>query len=132
MKVKGERFERELLNKLWEIGFAAVRSPSSGSMSYPSPDLIAGNGRSYLAIEVKMRSKLPLYISKNEIEDLKIFSKIFGAKPLIALKVKGFEWRFFNLESLKETEKGYKIDEENFYRGFDLYELRGLKQVRFD
>jgi len=132
MKAKGERFERDLLNKLWEIGFAAVRSPSSGSMSYPCPDVIAGNGKSYLAIEVKMRSKLPLYISKSEVENLKRFSKIFGAKPLIALKIKGFEWRFFNLEMLKETGNCYKIDEENFHRGFDFYELKGLKQIRFN
>ncbi len=127
---KGYRFERELLHKLWEVGFAAVRVPASGSMSYPSPDIVAGNGKRYLAIEVKMRSRLPFYVSKEEVERLLEFSERFGAKPLIALKVKGLGWRFFTVEMLERY--GYRIDSENFYRGMDLKELMGFKQVRFD
>lgn len=129
---KGYRFERELLHKLWEIGFAAVRVPASGSMSYPSPDIVAGNGKTYLAIEVKMRSSLPLYISQDEITKLKEFSEKFGAKPLIAFKVKNLGWRFFSIDMLKKCKLGYKIDEELYHLGMDFDELRGLKQVRFD
>ena len=129
---KGYRFERELLHKLWEIGFAAVRTPASGVMSYPCPDIIAGNGKTYLAIEVKMRSSLPLYLSKDEVNSLKKFSEVFGAKPLVALKVKGSGWRFFTLDMLVESRSNYKIDESTFYRGFDFDELRGLKQLRLE
>jgi len=63
MKRKGSRFERELLNLFWESGFAAIRVAGSGSSSNPSPDLVAGNGKKFYAVEVKMRKNLPLYIS---------------------------------------------------------------------
>ncbi|WP_457548953.1 Holliday junction resolvase Hjc [Archaeoglobus sp.] len=127
---KGYRFEIELIHKLWEIGFAAVRTPASGVMSYPCPDIIAGNGRIYLAIEVKMRSSLPLYLSKVEVNGLKEFAEMFGAKPLVALKVKGLGWRLFTLDMLVESGGSYRIDENTFYRGFDFDELKGLKQLR--
>ncbi len=127
---KGYAYERELLHKLWEIGFAAVRTPASGVMSYPCPDIIAGNGKTYLAIEVKMRKSLPIYISKDKVESLRRFAEVFGAKPLIALKVKGLGWRFFTLDMLDECGSNYRIDENKFYRGLDFDELRGLKQLR--
>ncbi len=129
---RGYRFERELLHRLWEMGFAAVRTPASGAMSYPCPDIVAGNGKTYLAIEVKMRSNFPLYISEDEVARLEDFSKRFGAKPLIAFKVKKLGWKFFTLDMLKRCKAGYKIDEDLYYLGMDFDELRGLKQVRFD
>ncbi len=127
---RGYAYERELLHKLWEIGFAAVRTPASGVMSYPCPDIIAGNGKTYLAIEVKMRKSLPIYIPKDKVESLRRFAEVFGAKPLIALKVKGLGWRFFTLDMLDESGSNYRIDENKFYRGLDFDELRGLKQLR--
>jgi len=134
VKKKGTRFERELIHKLWENGFAAIRSPASGgSTNYPMPDIIAGNGKKYLAIEVKMRAKLPLYIDEQQIKDLAMFSNLFGADAVIGLKLPRQDWRFFEIKQLKRTEKGYKIDSEVFHLGFDIYELIGkLKQVRFE
>lgn len=134
MKKKGTRFERELIHKLWENGFAAVRSPTSGgSISYPMPDIIAGNGKKYIAIEVKMRKALPLYIEEQQIKDLAMFSNLFGAEAVIGLKLPHKDWRFFEIQQLKRTKKGYKIDRDVYYAGFDLYELLGkLKQMRFE
>jgi len=125
VKAKGTRFERELLRMLWDAGFAAIRVPASGAMSYPSPDIIAGNGRRYLAIEVKMRSSLPLYISKEEVDDLRRFSKIFGAEPILAVKIAKIGWKFLSIEVLKETRTGYKVDEEVFHSGLEFDELLG-------
>jgi len=130
MKSKGERFERELVHMLWSKGFAAVRTPASGSISYPVPDIIAGNGRRYLAMEVKMRSSLPIYIPKKDVEDLIKFSKRFGAEPYIAVKVKGEGWRFLSVDRLIKTNRGFKIDETNFYSASDFDELVGLKQLK--
>ncbi len=130
MKSKGERFERELVHMLWSKGFAAVRTPASGSISYPVPDIIAGNGRRYLAMEVKMRSSLPIYIPKKDVEDLIEFSKRFGAEPYIAVKVKGEGWRFLSVDRLIKTNRGFKIDETNFYSASDFDELVGLKQLK--
>ncbi len=125
LKSKGTRFERELLKMLWDAGFAAVRVPASGAMSYPSPDIIAGNGDRYFAIEVKMRTRLPLYVSKDDINSLVKFSKIFGAEPILAVKVSRTGWRFISIESLKGTRTGYKIDEEVFHSGLEFDELLG-------
>jgi len=130
VKVKGERFERELVNMFWDEGFAATRIPASGSMSYPSPDIIAGNGKRYLAIEVKMRSNLPVYIPKQDIDNLIRFSERFGAEPYVAIKIKKMGWRFFKVDQLKETRGGFKVDESNFYSGFDFKGLIGLKQLK--
>ncbi len=124
-KRKGISFERELIHALWNEGFAAVRCAGSGSMSYPSPDVIASNGKLTLAIEAKVREKLPLYILAEKLRELVMFSNLFGAKPIIALKVKGEKWRFFTVDLLKETEKGYKIDENNFHLGKELGEILG-------
>jgi Holliday junction resolvase len=130
MKSKGSRFERELISMLWSRGFAAIRAPASGSASYPSPDIIAGNGKRYVALEVKMRSSFPVYLTKKEVEDLIEFSNKFGAEPYIAVKIKRLGWRFLKVEQLIETKNGFKIDEFNFYQGSDFDELIGLKQQR--
>lgn len=131
MKSKGYRSERELVHMLWERGFAAVRSPASGSMSYPAPDIIAGNGRRYIAIEVKMRANLPVYVSREDVENLVKFSEIFGAEPFIAIKIAKEGWRFLYVENLKRTRNGYKIDDEVFYSGLEFDELIGnLRQKR--
>ena len=131
MKRKGSRFERELLNLFWDNGFAAVRVAGSGSSSYPSPDLVVGNGKKFYALEVKMRKELPLYINGERLRELVMFSNLFGAKPLIAFKLPRKRWKFFTISDLIETEKGYKIGEENYHLGKDFEEIIGkYKQER--
>ncbi len=130
---KGYRFERELVEKFWKIGFAAVRVPASGTYSHPSPDVIAGNGFKYYAVQVKMRSKLPVYIERRDVEELIKFSKTFGAEPLIAVRLPYRGWRFIRPEDLKEAGRGYKVDEMIYEMGSDFDELlRGLRQKRLD
>ena len=125
MKRKGSRFERELLDLFWKEGFAAVRVAGSGSTSYPSPDLLVGNGKRFFALEVKMRKDLPLYISGEKLRELVMFSNLFGAEPLVALKLPRKKWKFFSISDLIETEKGYKIGEENYHFGKDFDEIVG-------
>lgn len=132
MKGKGSRFERDLIAELWKYGFAAVRVAGSGVSHFPCPDIVAGNGKKVLAIEVKMRSSLPLYLSAEEIEKLRKFSEIFGAEELIALKLPRKKWKFFRLEDLVETGKGYRIDLEIYARGMDIYEVKGLEQTKLE
>ncbi len=122
---KGYRFERELVHMLWRRGFAAIRAPASGSIGYPVPDIVAGNGRRYVAIEVKMRSNLPVYVSKEEVDELIRFSEIFGAEPFLAVRIAKVGWRFLRLDELKRTKNGYKIDEDVFYSGLEFDEFVG-------
>ena len=86
MAKKGSAEERDLVHKLWERNFAAMRAPASGGATKnPLPDVVAGNGKLYLAIEVKTTTKDKVYIDAPQIEALCEFSKIFGAKAYIAL-----------------------------------------------
>ncbi len=123
MKRKGVKFERDLIHALWNEGFAAVRAAGSGSSSYPSPDIIASNGKTTIAIEAKVRERLPLYISGEKLRELVMFSNLFGAKPVIALKLKKAKWRFFEIDILEKTENGYKISDKTFPLGKELGEI---------
>lgn len=109
-KSKGTNAERELIHKFWANGFAAIRSAGSGSMKYPSPDILASKNGRVLAIECKITKEQYKYFEKQEIEDLRNFSFIFKAEPCVAVKFKGEDWYFLRLEDLKETEMSLMAD----------------------
>jgi len=114
--LRGIRDERELVNRLWQYGFAVVRAPASGSATKMArPDIIAGNSRLglQLALEAKTTWKNAIYISKQSIDQLLEFAKRFGCQPMLAIKFKGFKkisWIFIPPQKLKPTKTGnYKI-----------------------
>ena len=88
MSKKGSVEERDLVNKLWDAGFAAMRAPASGGATKrPLPDVLAGNGDLYLAIEVKSSRNEHIYIDKEKITNLIEFSDIFGATAYVGVSV---------------------------------------------
>jgi holliday junction resolvase Hjr len=110
-KSKGLNAERDLIHKFWGTGkWAAIRVAGSGSSRYPSPDILAGNNIRKLAIECKASREKVRYLTKEEIQDLKKFSEIFGAEAWIGIKFDREEWFFVVLEDLKETENNFMID----------------------
>jgi len=113
---KGIDLERKLVNMLWEEGYAAIRIPASGAGSsrYPKPDIICGDGKRYLAFQVKSTKNEMLYIDHNDIDALKDFSKIFGAKPYLAIKFSNDTSIYFlEPEDLPRTRsENYKISQE--------------------
>ncbi len=112
-KTKGINAERELVHKFWgSDSWSAVRIAGSGSMKYPSADILATNKIRKLAIECKTAKKPWKYISKEEIEQLKTFSEIFGAEPYIAIKFRKKDWLFLSLDDLEETDKAYMTNIE--------------------
>ncbi|MBU6996079.1 MAG: Holliday junction resolvase [Theionarchaea archaeon] len=107
---KGRRAERFLVEKLWDLEYAAIRVPGSGrSYKRPHPDIVAGNGKKYLAFQVKSTSNERKYFTQKEIADLKEFCSVFGSSPAIAVKFSR-SLRLFRPEDLTPTEKGYKAD----------------------
>ncbi len=108
-KSKGINAERDLIHKFWKEKWAAVRIAGSGSSRYPSPDILAGNNLRKLAIECKASKEKHRYLTKDEIYELKEFSRLFGAEPWIAIKFDKEVWYFLTLDDLKETEKNYSI-----------------------
>jgi|TARA_Y100000310_G_scaffold339900_1_gene434038 Holliday junction resolvase len=111
-KSKGTNAERELIHKLWASGYASIRSAGSGSMKYPSPDILAAKDNRILAIECKITKANSKYFEEKEIDDLKKFSGIFGAIPYIAIKFKGEYWFFMIINDLKKTDKCYMVNVE--------------------
>ncbi len=101
---KGATAERELIKMLEKEGFAVVRSAGSKKV-----DIIAGNGRTYLCIEVKTTRSDRLYLSEEDMLKIKSFSKTFGGKGVIAVKFTNNGWYFFDVFDLKKSGKNYKI-----------------------
>lgn len=123
-KTKGTYYERQLVKAFWDAGFGVIRAPTSGGATARAlPDIIAGNGEVYYAIEVKMRRKLPVYITVEQVDEIKEFSRRFGAKAFIAVKLPYKEWELIPIENLSRNGKNYKVGEEEYLKGIGLENL---------
>lgn len=84
---KGDRRERELVNWLDEHGWAVIRAPASGSATERElPDVLAGNGEQFYAIETKASSGDPIYYTHEEVSSLVYFAESFGAEPRLGAR----------------------------------------------
>ncbi|USG99985.1 Holliday junction resolvase [Thermococcus argininiproducens] len=101
---KGASAERELIKMLEKEGFAVVRSAGSKKV-----DIVAGNGKTYLCIEVKTTRSDKLYLSEEDLMKVKSFSSTFGGRGIIAVKFINNGWYFFDADDLKKSGKNYKI-----------------------
>jgi Holliday junction resolvase len=125
---KGDRRERELVNLLDERGFAVMRAPASGSATERElPDVLAGDGEDFYAIEAKSSSGRPVYLDGTEVENLVYFARNFGAKPRVAVRFDREDWYFFHPGDLHVTDGGnYRVKKETaLAEGVDLAELTG-------
>ena len=96
-KSVGINAERELIHLFWSSGWSAVRVAGSGSSHYPSPDILASNISRKIAVEAKVTKDKSKYFSKEEIEQLRLFSEKFGAEPWIGVKFKNINLFFVSL-----------------------------------
>ena len=127
-KHKGTEVERELVSLFWENGWSAVRVAGSGSMKFPSPDVLAGKpGGRIVVIECKLVNKSDKkYFTKKEIEELNHFAKIFNAEPWVYIKFGKEKLGFFiTLEDLEEKNS-------SFLATLDLARNKGLLFEEFD
>jgi len=135
MSKKGSKEERDLVRMLWDSNFAAMRAPASGGATKkPLPDVLAGNGEIYLAIEVKSTSRDKIYINSQKVKGLCEFSNMFGAIPYIGIKFRYKKWLFLSPEDLEVTRNdNYRLDMDlAFKKGLELDELIGKdKQIKF-
>ena len=125
-KAKGTTAERELIHKFWAAGWAAVRVAGSGSMRYPSPDILAGTPSRRLAIECKASGEGYQYLDQEDVGQLEEFSRIFAAEPWFAVRFDGEGWYFVSLEDLESSGKAYSISvSQAKSRGLIFDELLG-------
>ena len=123
-KAKGTKGERELIKLFNESGWSAIRAAGSGSQVYPSPDLLVGNAIRRLAIECKVTKNKKKYFQLEEIEQLKTFSRNFGAESWICVKFPQEKWFFIILEDLECTGKNHGISlEQAKLKGLRIEEL---------
>lgn len=113
---KGDRRERELVNRLDELGFAVMRAPASGSAtSRELPDVLAGMSGRFFAIEVKASAGQPIYLDGKEVYDLVYFARNFGAEPRIGVRFDREDWYFFDPrgDAIYRTDGGnYRVKKE--------------------
>ncbi len=111
---KGDRRERELVNALDDAGFAVMRAPASGSATERElPDVLAGDGAAFYAVEAKSSAGDPIYLTGEEVAALVYFSRNFGAKPRVAVRFDREDWYFFHPGDLHTTEGGnYRVKRE--------------------
>ena len=119
-KSKGSNAERELIHLFWATKeWTACRVAGSGSMKYPAPDIIANKAGISLAIECKSTAGNNQYLEKREVEELKEYAKMAGARPLVALRFSRKPWLFLDPEDLEQTG-------QNLVASQKLAERRGL------
>lgn len=101
IKKRGYDAERELVQKLREAGFEALRIPVSAPSSEPLPDVFAVKDDAILAFEVKSQSKYAYY-RKDQVKKLHEFLKIHQHYPIrlavLAAKFKYKGWGFIVAE----------------------------------
>jgi Holliday junction resolvase len=125
---KGDRRERQLVNELDEAGFAVMRAPASGSATERDlPDVLAGDGDRFYAIEAKSSSGDPIYVDAEEVQALVYFAQNFGAKARIAARFDREDWSFFHPADLHTTPSGNKRVKKAtaVADGEDIMELAG-------
>ncbi|PSQ18316.1 nucleoid-structuring protein H-NS [Halobacteriales archaeon QS_8_69_26] len=130
---KGDRRERELVNLLDDAGFAVMRAPASGSATERDlPDVLAGDGEDFYAVEAKSSSGDRIYLSGEEVESLVYFARNFGAKPRIGVRFDQEDWFFFHPADLYTTDGGnYRVKKETALSdGTDFDELVGRSERR--
>jgi Holliday junction resolvase len=128
---KGDRRERELVNRLDDAGFAVMRAPASGSATERDlPDVLAGNGEEFYAVEAKSSAGDPIYLSGEEVESLIFFAQNFGAKARIGVRFDQEDWYFFHPGDLYTTDGGnYRVKLETALAdGVDFDELVGRSE----
>jgi Holliday junction resolvase len=131
---RGFSHERDLAQRLWNHGFAVIRSPASGSKAKNIlyPDIVAIYHGKVLAIEAKtVRKERTIYLKEQQVEKLAEFSRRAGGEAFIAVKIVGTgEWRFVSLNSLRET-RGLKITKAHLSNSLKLEDVISIvKGVR--
>jgi len=105
-KAKGSAAERELIHLLHGAEWGIIRSAGSGSTPLPSTDIIAGNGKRFLAIECKSLRYTTKYFYPEEVGQLVFFAKRFGAEPWLGIRFDRIGWFFVKPGDLERSKNG--------------------------
>ncbi|MFA5108481.1 MAG: Holliday junction resolvase Hjc [Candidatus Micrarchaeia archaeon] len=110
---KGSRAENELIKKLIEVGFSAIRAAGSGGGASPCPDILAFRNVDQYGFECKAIDSPNLQLRKEQVNELKIWQANTNITTYIAWRIRGGEWLFVRTDYLKENPKSFSISFEN-------------------
>ena len=109
-KAKGSRVERELLANFTNNGWRAARVAGSGVNDDSPCDLIVGKlGKRGYCVECKSSKKTAVYISREQINDFVLFSKMIGLSPVIAVRFNYEGFIFLTPEQLDDSGKNWVV-----------------------
>ncbi|MBI2564844.1 hypothetical protein HYV79_02535 [Candidatus Woesearchaeota archaeon] len=111
-KIKGVNGERELVHLFWQNNWTAWRIAGSGSIKYPSPDIVAGKGLRKIIIECKTTNSEIQYFSQKEIDDLFFLSEKIHVEPWLAIKFSRQDWLFIQPNYLNINSKSLCISKK--------------------
>jgi len=101
MKKRGYDAERELVKKLREAGFSALRVPVSAPSNEPLPDVFAIRGNTIIAFEVKSQARYAYY-KRKQLDKLFEFLEIHKIYPkrmaVLAAKFRYKGWVFLTID----------------------------------
>ncbi len=131
-------YERKIVNKFWEYGFAVMRAPSSsGTSLMPRPDVLAGSAEKglMLALEIKTSRQNTFYVQKHQIEGLMEFAKRIGGQPYLAVKFVGKRMDFLYLsvpDGLTQSSgDSYRVNINDLKEsGIDFFTLINEKETQ--
>jgi len=135
-KKRASDYERMLVNRLWENGFAVMRAPSSsGTSKMPRPDILAGCVKKnlMLVLEVKTCRQDVFYVQQPQIDGLVEFAKRIGGKAFLGVKFVGKRTDFMFLPVpeglIKSKGESYRISFTDIQeRGIDFSTLINFQE----
>jgi Holliday junction resolvase len=122
----GDKAERQFVNKAWELGWADLRAPGSGSRKRASPDVVAmrenythpngiykkRQGVKIVCAELKNNKDGTAHFAKREIAELDRWATRAGADAYVGVKpdLRSFDqWFFLPIVNLNETNRGFSL-----------------------
>lgn len=83
----GDRYERQLVNMLYDEGFGSLRIPSSGAATaHELPDVFAHINGTNFAMEVKYTSGDYASFDGEEVRELITFADRWNAEPMLVAR----------------------------------------------
>lgn len=108
-KAKGSNAERELMQKLWDNGFAVIRAAGSGVSQLPCPDVVAMNKAKKIAFECKAWNSKYLSIDIKQMDQMLEWAVKADSHLFIAWKIPNKGWLFLKPEHFTRHSNSYTI-----------------------
>lgn len=136
-RLRGFRAERELVARLWKMGFAVMRGPASGARIKRGvyPDIIAIKDRKVFVIEVKVRSRpSSVYVDREQVDKLLEFARRASGEAIIAIRIASLKtWKavpIIEADFVQSSSSRVKIARSTIDESEDLFTYLSRKISR--